>query len=175
MKAKAKETYLKLEQAEKEEADATNLERHLKEQLEIISDEDEEKREVALKADAIAKRMAEMAAKADGAWHEVQQAKRKTAQGYAEAQATAKATKEADAAAEKLNKKAEDIAQLASTKLAKADREVRNLLQVSNHIKFCTIVRSPLTSPSPAQASVYSYSCIYVFELDCGNLKVSIA
>ena len=130
IKARAKETYLALQQAEKEEADANNLKRHLKEQLEIITAEDQEKKEVALKADAIAKRMAEMAAKADGAWQEVSKAKSKTAAGFAEAKATAKATSKAESRAEKQSREAEDKAQTASAKLAVADKEVRSLLQV---------------------------------------------
>lgn len=132
MKARAKETYLKLEQAEKEQADAIALKRHLQEQLEIISAEDQEKKEVALKAEAIARRIEEMVAKADGAWHEVQQAKKTAAAGFEEAKTTVKATSAAEAKAQKEEQEAEDSAQLASSKLAMADQEVQRLLKVAH-------------------------------------------
>jgi hypothetical protein len=141
VKARAKETFLALQRAEKEEADANNLKRHLKEQLEIITAEDQEKKEVALKADAIAQRMAEMAAKADGAWQEVSKAKAKTAAGFAEAKATAKATASAESRAEKQNSAAEDKAQAASAKLAVADKQVQSLLQVC--VCLCLSVGHP--------------------------------
>lgn len=88
-----------------------------------------------MKADAIAKRMAEMAAKADGAWQEVSKAKAKTAAGFAEAQATAKATKSAESRAEKRNTAAEDQAQAGSAKLAAADKQVQSLLQKRQHLE----------------------------------------
>ncbi len=132
VKARAKETYLKLEQTEKEQADAVALKRHLQEQLEIISAEDQEKKEVALKAEAIAHRMEEMVAKADGAWHEVQQAKKTAAAGFEEAKTTVKATSAAEAKAQKEEQEAEDSAQLASSKLAIADQEVQRLLKVAH-------------------------------------------
>ena len=152
VKARAKETYLALQQAEKEEADANNLKRHLKEQLEIISAEDQEKKEVALKADAIAQRMADMAAKADGAWEEVSKAKAKTAAGFAEAKATAKATRKAESRAEAQSSEAEDKAQTASAKLKVADEQVRSLLQVAFH---CVCLHAPLVplSRSPHVAA----------------------
>jgi len=129
VKARAKTTYMALLAAQKEEADANNLKRHLKEQLEIITAEDGEKKEVALKADAIAKRMTEMAAKADGAWQEVDRAKVKTAAGFNEAEATAKATAKSESKAANARREAEDQAQVASSKLAAADKQVRVLLE----------------------------------------------
>lgn len=167
VKALAKQRYLALEVAQKKQADARNLKRHLKEQLEILTDEDEEKKEVALKAEKIAKRMEEMAAKADGAWQEVKQAKEKTAAGYAEAQATAKATADTEAAAQKQSEEAEDKAQAALSKLAVADKEVRELLQVPDCFllfvcacacALCVLVpapfRSHFTLASPSRVSV---------------------
>ena len=130
LKARAKATYLALQRAEKEEADANNLRRHLKEQLEIVTAEDKEKKEVAEKAEEIAKKMQEMAAKADGAWKEVRAAKRKTAAGFAEAKTDYAQRKEAAKEAQTKRRQAEDKAQLASTRLAAADKDVRVLLQV---------------------------------------------
>jgi len=129
LKEQAKRTYLALQKAQKEEADANNLKRHLKEQLEIISAEAKEKQEVAMKADAIAKKMEEMAAKADGAYEEVQATEEKTAAGYASAKSDYDARTEAESVAEKLRREAEDKAQAASSKLEEADKHVRELLQ----------------------------------------------
>merc|ERR1719261_972113 len=129
LKARAKATYLALQRAEKEEADANNLRRHLKEQLEIVTAEDKEKKEVAEKAEEIAKKMQEMAAKADGAWKEVRAGKRKTAAGFAEAKTDYAQRKEAAKEAQTKRRQAEDKAQLASTRLAAADKDVRVLQQ----------------------------------------------
>jgi len=136
VKARAKTTYMALLAAQKEEADANNLKRHLREQLEILTAEGEEKKEVAVKADAIAKRMAAMAARADGAWQEVSKAKDKTEVGFKEAQATAKATAESEARAAKARREAEDQAQVASSKLAVADKKVRLLLEVRQSVNL---------------------------------------
>ena len=154
VKARAKETYLKLEQAEKEQADAVALKRHLQEQLEIISAEDQEKKEVALKAEAIAHRMEEMVAKADGAWHEVQQAKKTAAAGFEEAKTTVKATSAAEAKAQKEEQEAEDSAQLASSKLAMADQEVQRLLKVA-HLPLFARGMSRLDRVRRPRASCY--------------------
>ena len=147
LKEQAKRTYLALQKAQKEEADANNLKRHLKEQLEIISAEAKEKQEVAMKADAIAKKMEEMAAKADGAYEEVQATEEKTAAGYASAKSDYDARTEAESVAEKLRREAEDKAQAASSKLEEADKQVRELLQVIHECLSCFVC---LSSASPA-------------------------
>ncbi len=130
VKAIANKRFLALEDAEKKLAESSNLKRHFKEQLSIISDEDEEKKDIALKADSIAKKMAAMAAKADGAWQEVDAVKSKTQEDYDAAKATAATAATEEAKAQKLNQAAEDAAQKAASKLASVDQTVKALLEV---------------------------------------------
>lgn len=120
--------YRELQKTEQLAADLSNKERSLKERVSIDAGKERSKARVAVKADEIARKMQQLADKADGEWEEAKKELKRDSSGYADVSKRASAALGAAEVKEVSRRKSEERAADAARRLAKLDRTIEKLL-----------------------------------------------
>jgi hypothetical protein len=123
------------DEARKETAENDAEERHLKTKLAIVLETETNDSKVAERAQAIAKRMAVLAAKAEAQWKHVHDEKEKTKALFDAVTAKAKLAGATEASAHKKRQEAEAEAQKSSATVAHLDLEITQLLDRRSRLK----------------------------------------
>jgi hypothetical protein len=123
------------DEARKETAENDAEERHLKTKLAIVLETESNDSKVAERAEAIAKRMAALAAKAEAQWKHVHDEKEKTQSLFDAVTSKAKLASATEAAAHKKRQEAEAEAQKSSATVAHLDLKITQLLDRRSRLK----------------------------------------
>jgi hypothetical protein len=131
----SQQSFRDYDEARKEAAENDAEERHLKTKLAIVLETETNDSKVAERAEAIAKRMAALAAKAEAQWKHVHDEKEKTQSLFDAVTTKAKSVSATEAAAHKKRQEAEAEAQKSSATVAHLDLKITQLLDRRSRLK----------------------------------------
>jgi hypothetical protein len=131
----SQDSFRAYDQARKEAAENAAEKRHLKTKLAIIAETEANDSKIAERAEAIARKMAALATKAENQLKQVHGEKQKTSDLYTSVTSKVKLAEASEAEAHKNRKQAEAEAQTASASVAELDLKITKLLDRRSRLK----------------------------------------